>query len=164
MKNLHILVVFTCVWVFPFSAYAQKDENVNYTGYYQTIDIDPLTPCDCNSKTDRNSALNEHLIKNDIINYNLIAYKYEPLSTYVTASKLFFSIENDSSVHKISFMMSEHCFMLAIDKKFDKLSFEKALFKVFKSVTQLDVAEFLRKKNPALIEFYKPLNINQNEK
>ncbi len=152
MKKLYTLIL---VYLFCIRVSVSKAQQIaDSIGFYQTINIDSITPCNCNTKTVRNENLNEHLKADDIQNFNLIAYSYIPYTNYIGASKLFSSMERDSSVHKISFMMSEHCFMLVVNENFDKMSFENALSNVFKSINHMDAAIFLGKKNPLLLELY----------
>jgi hypothetical protein len=92
----------------------------NAVSYYQSVDLNPNTPCNCNQKTARTQELNRGLIPNDVTSYKLHAYSFRlPVNTIV-ASKLFKAFENDATIYKVS-MKEWDSFMLLTTDKFDEI-------------------------------------------
>jgi hypothetical protein len=115
-------------------------------GYYQTINLDEQTPCNCNEKTQRTYDLTKGLRPNEVTNYNLVAYKFTFGNSTLPASKLFKAIENDPTVYKVS-LKEWDSFLLLTTKEFDAQSFESAASKVFGSFIKIDPKDFLVTKN-----------------
>lgn len=148
LKNIQILLyLLGCISI------DLKAQNINFPqainnskGYYQTIDIDSDTPCNCNDKTQRTHDLARGLFPSDVSNYELHAYQFSFGTSTTGASKLFKSLENDMSVYKVS-MKEWNSFMLLTTKDFDALSFEIAASKVFDSFSIMQPDVFLKEKN-----------------
>lgn len=115
-------------------------------GYYQTIDLDDNTPCNCNEKTQRMYDMTKGLYPKDVIKYELHPYKISLGNSYLAAPKLFKALENDRSVYKVSLIDWKYM-MLLTTKDFDALSFETAALKVFSSFSKMQADEFLKLKN-----------------
>lgn len=117
-------------------------------GYYQTINLDAETPCNCNEKTQRTHDLAKGLIPNDVVNYKLQAYKFTFGNSTVGVSKLFKAFEEDKSIYKVS-MKEWDSFMLLTTDKFDVSSFEAAAKLVFATFEPIPVEDYLLRKNSA---------------
>jgi hypothetical protein len=120
-------------------------------GYYQTINLDEQTPCNCNEKTQRTFDLTKGLRPNEVTNYNLVAYKFTFGNSTLPASKLFKAIENDPTVYKVS-LKEWDSFLLLTTKEFDAQSFESAASKVFGSFIKIDPKDFLVTKKHILVQ------------
>ncbi len=118
----------------------------NSRGFYQTLDLDNDTPCNCNDKTQRTHDLARGLLPGDVSNYELHAYQFSFGTSIIAASKLFKSLENDKSIYKVSMKEWNSCVLLTT-KDFDALSFETAANKVFDSFSIMQPDAFLKEKN-----------------
>lgn len=150
-KYIHfilLLLLFSCLKVSAQNSNTQTSSGTVpvSNGYYQTIDLDPNTSCDCNQKTNRTKALSKGLVEFDVINYKLHAYRFSFDNSYVILSKLFKALENDSTVYKVS-MKEWDSFMLLTTDKFDVASFEKAAQLIFQSFMAMQPEEFLKLKS-----------------
>ncbi|MFN8238344.1 MAG: hypothetical protein U0T77_09250 [Chitinophagales bacterium] len=148
IKHIHFFICIFSSFAF-LSGKAQDNSTSNTTGisgYYQSINLDDQTPCNCNDKTERMLLLNKGLVEGDVINYNLHAYSFSFGSSTLPVSKLFKAFENDKTIYKIS-MKEWDAFMLLTTSEFDKASFEKAAATVFASFSPITPADFLKLKN-----------------
>jgi hypothetical protein len=116
------------------------------SGYYQSVNLNPETPCTCDQKTQRTHDLAKGLIPGDVNNYNLYAYSFSFGSNTNAASKLFKAFENDVAIYKIS-MKEWSSFMLLTTKDFDVSSFEIAAKQVFATFVPITPEDFLKIKN-----------------
>lgn len=147
IKSIQSLLLI--VFAFCNNIHAQ-DVNTSITttanGYYQTIDLNPETPCSCNQKTQRTLDLSKGLRPNDVLDYKLYAYSFTFGNNTNAASKLFKSFENDITIYKVS-MKEWSAFMLLTTKDFDFASFEKAAQSVFATFSSMRPEDFLKLKN-----------------
>ena len=151
-KNVQLLFFIISI-IFANTIYAQdslilnKNKATEIKGYYQSIDLNAETPCNCEIKTARNEELNTRLLEYDVLNYNMHAYKYEFGTSMMPASKLFHAFEKDSAVRKISFSMETKTFMLITTPEFDIASFEAAAKIAFKELSPIVATNYLYKKS-----------------
>jgi len=150
--NKYIYSILVFFLVFELQSYAQNNilsENKAQTtvnGYYQTINLDNETPCNCNEKTQRTYDLAKGLRPSDLREYELHTYKFKFGSSTIPASKLFKALENDASVYKVS-IKEWDSFLLLTTKEFDVLSFEAAAMKIFDLFSLMKPEDFLKTKN-----------------
>lgn len=115
-------------------------------GYYQTIDLDDNTPCNCNEKTQRMYDLIKGLRPHEVENYDLHTYAFTLGKSFLSVPKLFKALENDPSVYKVS-LIEWNSMMLLTTKDFDAVSFEIIAMKVFDSFSLMQPEDFLKIKN-----------------
>lgn len=156
-KNIQLILI-SCFVCHSF-ANAQVEINTakktqNSTGYYQTINLDDQTPCNCKDKTQRTHDLAKGLIEKDVLKYKLYAYKFTFGESTLPVSKLFKALENDSSVYKVS-MIEWSSFLLLTTNKFDNISFETAAQKAFGTFSSILPEDFLKAKNTTSYLEYK---------
>jgi hypothetical protein len=136
------------------SIFAQNSNNNNSAnGYYQTINLDDKTPCNCNEKTQRTYDLAKGLRPKEISNYNLVAYKFTFGNSTLPASKLFKAMEKDPSIYKVS-LKEWDSFMLLTTKDFNINSFEAAGIKAFGSFSKISLEAFLKTKSSEIYNEY----------
>lgn len=116
------------------------------TGFYQSINLDNETPCNCNEKTERTFQLNKGLVEGDVVSYNLHAYSFSFGNNTLPVSKLFKAFEKDKTIYKIS-VKEWDAFMLLTTPEFDKASFENAAVAVFAHFSPISAGDFLKIKN-----------------
>ena len=150
-KYIHfifLLLLFSCLKISAQNSNALTSSNTVpvANGYYQTINLDAETTCNCNEKTQRTYDLAKGLKPNDVKNYELHAYQFKFGATTVPVSKLFKALENDATVYKVS-MKEWDSFMLLTTKDFDVLSFETAAMKIFDTFSLMLPEDFLKTKN-----------------
>ena len=150
-KYIHFILfilLFSCLKISAQNSNALQSSNTVpvANGYYQTINLDEETSCDCNEKTQRTRDLSKGLRPKDVINYDLHAYKITLKNSFLSVPKLFKGLENDTTVYKVS-MKEWDSFMLLTTKDFDALSFEVAAMKVFAEFSVMLPEDFLRMKN-----------------
>lgn len=128
--------------------FAQINNTIDSTiGYYQSIDLNPETPCNCNLKTQRTFDLAKGLRPNDVLDYKLYAYSFTSSnSSNVSVIKLFKSFENDLNVYKIS-LVEGKSFMILATNDFDIVSFEMAAKSIFLELISIAPEDFLKIKN-----------------
>ncbi|MDB5226914.1 MAG: hypothetical protein JWN78_1107 [Bacteroidota bacterium] len=166
-KNIHSL--FILLFVFVAHSYAQdsnttKINNQPVNGYYQKIDLNPDSPCNCDKKTDRTYELNRGLIEKDVLKYQLHAYKFILGNSMSAISKLFKAFENDPSIYKIS-MKEWESFMLLTTPAFDQASFEKAAATVLPFFAAIPTEDFLKVKNTSSYnEYIQALELEKKKK
>ena len=152
MKFLYTLCISIFFWnISNYSLFAQGSEIVNY---YQTINLDDTTACNCNNKSDRNAALNTRLLESDVKLYDMHAYKYVFKESMLPTSKLVYAFEEDKNVYKGSFSMETNTFMILTTPKFDLQSFEGAAKIAFKEIYSINPQDFLIKKNKSCYDEY----------
>ncbi len=167
--NKHIHLLFILIFIFSVFSYAQDTNtetkiNQPVNRYYQTINLDSETPCNCDSKTERTYQLNKGLLTNEVLNYNLHSYKFTFGNSLNAPIKLFKALENDLSVHKVS-MKEWESFMLLTSENFDAESFEQAALKAFLSFTKIEPLDFLKNKNiSSYLELEKKILKEKNRK
>lgn len=159
-KLLHIFVYI--FFVFYASAQENLDSEINTLSYYQSIDLDAETPCNCNEKTDKVKQLYKGVVDKDFYDNKLHAYHFSYGNSINAFSKLFQALENDPSVIKIS-MNEWNSFMLFTTDKFDSNSFEKAAKKAFVTFYTISPDDYLLKKNADLFATYKSYKLNIQE-
>lgn len=163
VKHIHL---FFCIFISAsfFSGMAQDNSSVVNNsvaaGYYQSVNLDNETSCNCNEKTERTFLLNKGLVEGDVVNYNLHAYSFSFGNNTLPVSKLFKAFENDKTIYKVSVKEWE-AFMLLTTPEFDKASFEKAAVTVFGSFTPIATEDFLKIKNLKAYSEY--LNFHSKE-
>lgn len=126
---------------------------VSKVGYYQTLDLNPETPCACDAFSDRHIQLYKALAPRDTRNYHLHAYSFSLGNVLIPASKLFKAFEMDNSVYKVSVNEWESL-MLLTTADFDATSFEKAAKSIFKTFEPMQPIDFLRKRDVAAYQEY----------
>ncbi|MBK9329586.1 MAG: hypothetical protein IPM95_09820 [Sphingobacteriales bacterium] len=147
-KRIHLFIcIFFSVAFLPVKAQDTIMVNVAAVpGYYQSLNLDNQTPCNCNEKTERTFQLNKGLVEGDVVSYNLHAYSFSFGSNTLPASKLFKAFENDKTVYKIS-VKEWDAFMLLTTPEFNKASFENAASGVFADFSSIAATDFLKNKN-----------------
>jgi hypothetical protein len=148
IKRIH-LFCFIVLNAAGFSSYAQNSETVSaaqVNGYYQRINLDDESACNCKEKTDRTYELSKGLRPGEVTKYQLHAYRFQLGNSTLPVSKLFKAFESDNSIYKIS-VQEWNAMLLLTTASFDKASFETAAAGVFSTFTVMDVAEFLKMKN-----------------
>jgi hypothetical protein len=150
-KNIQL--VFLLVFILNIATYAQDSTSTKVAttapiadGYYQRIDLNPNSPCNCNQKTQRTTELAKGLRPNDVLDYKIYAYSFTFGNNTNAVSKLFKSFENDLTIYKVS-MKEWSAFMLLTTKDFDFASFEKAAQSVFATFAPMTPEDFLKIKN-----------------
>ncbi len=164
IKSIHFLVLFS-ILLTSFELKGQDTsavQPVKANGYYQTIDLNPDTPCSCDEKTDRTRDLNKTLQPAEVTDYQLHTYSFTFGNSVTAASKLFKALEKDASVYKVS-MKEWSSFMLLTTKDFDAASFEAAARQSFQSFAPMIPEDFLKIKNTAAYNAYMEyLNVVRN--
>lgn len=145
IKYLHFFL-FVLIYTIAVNAQPNNQISTSTSGFYQTVNLDNLTPCNCSEKTQRTYDLAKGLRPRDVKDYKLFAYKFSFGSSTIAASKLFKAMETDNSIYKVS-MKEWDSFMLLTTDKFDYSSFEKAAAAVFETFSKISPEEFLKVKN-----------------
>jgi hypothetical protein len=161
--NIHFLAILVVNIFFSLPIVAQDTTQQHLVvtpnnGYYQSINLDNESPCNCNAKTQRTFDLAKGLRPNDVLNYKLHAYKFTLGSSTNSVSKLFKAFEKDNSIYKIS-MKEWDSFLLLTNENFDVASFEQAAKSVFTFFEPMSALDFLKSKN--LIAFNELIKYNQ---
>lgn len=115
-------------------------------GYYQTINLDDNSPCNCNEKTQRMYDMTKGLRPHEVESYNIHTYAFTLGKSFLSVPKLFKALEGDPSVYKIS-LIEWNSMMLLTTKDFDAVSFETIAMKVFDSFSLMQPEDFLKIKN-----------------
>ncbi len=146
-KTIQLFYLFLNLFIFSSVTAQDNTKTVQLAnGYYQTIDLNPNTSCDCNAKTERTLQLNKALAPKDVLNYKLHAYKFSLGNNSNMMAKLFKAMEKDLSIYKVS-MKEWTAFMVLTTDEFDATSFEQAAKSVFTTLEAMPVKDFLQSKN-----------------
>lgn len=157
-KNIQLLLLLLFGFIITINAQDTTNTKVSTTatvvnGYYQTIDLNPNTPCGCDQKTQRTLDLAKGLRPRDVLDYKLYAFSFSFGNNTNSASKLFKAFENDKSVYKIS-LKEWSAFMLFTTKDFDVASFIEAAKQVFATFNAMTPEEYLKMKNTSSYNEY----------
>lgn len=163
IKHIHFyltsFLLFTIPILFSNNLFAGNPNS----GYYQQINLDAVTPCNCGEKTERTYELNKGLREGEVTKYQLHAYQFAFGESILPASKLFKAFESDKNIYKVS-VKEWTALMLLTTPEFDKASFETAAKSIFKEFTPIDPADYLKNKNTeSYTEYIQSLKKETNE-
>lgn len=153
MKKIILFTFFITILSFLQAQNSVANVNVETVklnnGFYQKYQYDSSSECNCSEKTERDFKLAERLLKNDILDYNIISYNIDLGKNLNAIQKLFYAIKQDSTIIKLSIIEWSKLSIVFTDG-FDENSFFNAATQVFAKIEKSNVSEFLWQKNKEL--------------